>query len=558
MHYHSLAEDPGATLVLEEALFGPFASEQASARRLAQAIAPDGVSAAWFRFGAAVLGPFVAAFADWIVECCQAESISRVCPVMREGFVLGEAISRAAQARGIELEVLPLWASRQATLFPSLADLPDDAVDRLLKIDILPLRVVLAGLGLEVPTDLAPLAEVPPAHVPSTDPRLSDSLRACLTSPETRARVMEHLVAARATLRRYLHDTLGPGRAAIVELGYHGTTMRAFHDVLREGDRSDPVYLLALGTEALWHHALAGMDIRLFAESVDRTSPLLVRALRTPAALEECMFGPHGTTLGYESDVHGNVHPILANPPPEDAVAEGKRACQDGIRTYQRLQLRASVPPMDPEDVCRVLVRHVEVPTCEEARALGTLRVNLGLGSEHEVSLLDPKGMRMMQELGVETFLDRTTPAYFPHRVFWPQAIVAAQDPLALPIRAFRSSPGTGTMVAAYLEIVGTLQASGRERVVVWGAGLAGRAAALALRLAGTAPLAFVDKNRRLWGGSLAGAMVVGPGELAALDADAVVVGSFIHGASIGADIRAALPPLSKAVVLAPGGIEHV
>lgn len=73
-HYDSLTDNPSGVLALEAAQFPEGTRRLDPVRNLAQATDeradrdPNDEGKPWFAFGAEVLGPFVASYADWVVR----------------------------------------------------------------------------------------------------------------------------------------------------------------------------------------------------------------------------------------------------------------------------------------------------------------------------------------------------------------------------------------------------------------------------------------------------------------------------------------------------------
>src|SRR6185503_9922032 len=160
-------------LRLESLRYGTPAPELASLRRLscslAGAIGED--ERWWFGLGASVLGPLMAAFADWVVEECVRDGIRVVRPLMREGALFAEMIAAAARRAGAQLDVRPLFASRASTWLAAIGAFGEPDVRRLLQRQTLTVEEGLATLGLDVreaPADLRAAARVRLGAAPHT------------------------------------------------------------------------------------------------------------------------------------------------------------------------------------------------------------------------------------------------------------------------------------------------------------------------------------------------------------------------------------------------------
>ena len=82
--------------------------------------APDdmarAVTTAW-RYGAAVVGPVLTGFAEWVVDNAEQNGTDVVWCPMREGELLSALINNAARARGRKVEARPLWLALKSGNF---------------------------------------------------------------------------------------------------------------------------------------------------------------------------------------------------------------------------------------------------------------------------------------------------------------------------------------------------------------------------------------------------------------------------------------------------------
>ena len=104
-----------------------------------------------YRFGTDVIGPFLHTLCEWVLDICVREGITCVNPLMREAYLLAPMLEQAAHMRGVELQVKPIYVSRQATFMAGLEHFGEDELTYLLGIQGLKVGELfdVLGVGLE-------------------------------------------------------------------------------------------------------------------------------------------------------------------------------------------------------------------------------------------------------------------------------------------------------------------------------------------------------------------------------------------------------------------------
>jgi predicted HAD superfamily hydrolase len=135
-HYDLIPDKHNSCYFYEKVVLREQANKIKSLRKLAGSkadLVPEEYRF-WFEFGAEVLGPFFTAFADYVADYIQQKEIQVVLPLMREGEFFSKLISNVNKEYKLDIEIEPLFVSRQATYFPALdsfhLDLLNDFFDR--------------------------------------------------------------------------------------------------------------------------------------------------------------------------------------------------------------------------------------------------------------------------------------------------------------------------------------------------------------------------------------------------------------------------------------------
>ncbi len=516
-------------LRLEALRYGRVLPELTSLRALASTLdAPSDREARWyFVLGASVLGPALATFADWVVDEAVRDGIRTVRPLMREGALFADLIARAAEARGADLDVKPLYASRSATWLASLDAFDHAAVHTLLQRQHLSIAEVLCGLGLEggpAVAALTPFAEVTLGAAPGVrtlnGQSAADLLIEILGREDVRARVSAAISDARRLVQAYLDEACGSASGvALVDLGFHGSIGRALERA--SGDASPRHYhhFLAFAAEGVAKLWAAGADVRVFGAGPGDHADLAGPIARHPGLLEALLI-EGGTTLSYEW-AGTRVTPVLGDVAAPAAQQRAAAACRAGIRRFQECWLdwrlrRPALARLVLENRRSLTIpvhRLITMPTADEASRLGAFVHEDNEGGRSVRPLADAS--ELPDTIGPEQFLRATLsggPA-FGHRWLWPAAVCEQRWPGFLE-RQWRDAAGTGDGAPPLMPAVAMrMRQAGVLECVVWGAGEAGMALIKAIREEGIAVLVATDSNPAHWGTELDGVRVVSPAE---------------------------------------------
>jgi hypothetical protein len=507
----------------------------------------------WFGFGAAVLGPVLAAFADWVVQECVRDGVRVVKPLMREGKLLAALISRAARASSADLSVSPLYASRSATWLASLASFDAGAVHHLLQRQHLTVAELFdyIGIGLED----AGVAIAAARHVRLADAgrfqlsdrqRLGDALMAFLGRADVRARVDRTITDARRVVRRYIdQECESAADVALVDLGFHATIGRALELAAGSATRQFHHFLM-FGAETVARLWASGCDVRVFAAGPGQNADLAGIISRHPALLETLLIEA-GTTLGYDQTASGVIAPRLQSDDVSEAQRTATRTCRAGVLAFQErwLEWKAVLPDSadsviaERRALAQIVHRAIDFPTSEEAKHLGALVHEDNFGGRSATELANPA--HIPSGIDADAFLNATLSAApaFGRSWHWPAGVCERRWPGHLE-RRWRQALGTlDAAPPAMPRLAMHMRQAGVRRCIVWGAGEAGQALMRAIRQEGIEVLAITDSNPAVWGTSVDGVQVVSPADVRRLGHHVFAVGSCAFASDIEATLRA-------------------
>jgi predicted HAD superfamily hydrolase len=255
-----------------------------------------------FEYGALVLGPLLAAFAEWVAVDCASRRQRRVYCLMREGHLIAPLVARAARALDIELDVRTLWASRYA-LRGAAFQAGNEAEMRgyFAKRHRVPLTIVARDLGV----DLAALRGASGvAHDRGLDEAEVRAVsEALVRTPPLQAQLLAAAAAKRRRLMAYFEAAgVFDGEClAIVDLGWAGTLQKLLARLLAASPAPREIRGLYFAT----HGGLLDMELgRCSAESFLfhlGMPPELYECLsRTPEIIENACMPATGSFRGID------------------------------------------------------------------------------------------------------------------------------------------------------------------------------------------------------------------------------------------------------------------
>lgn len=391
--------------------------------------APSALQPMW-HYGAEVLGPPLAGFADWVVEQAQELDVKRLHCLMREGDFLGELIGQAAAATGSDVQIDKLYLNRQLVTVASIGDATSAELERLLiRRDPPTGRELLAMLGLG--------PELVPELTTRLDSRLDsphrqkEALEAVQGDEAARLRIQEHARTLRERIvQLVVHqhgDTNDP--FVLVDLGWGASIQRRLAQTLRQDGadlRVDGLYLVthagAVDTVTFGGRATG------FLASFGYPEAIADAVTRSPEVLEQVCMPEHGTQLGLTEE----LEPVLAATClPATQLVEAA-AVRDGIRAFQRtyLRYRSALPGKVPslagaaDQLAPIVARSCADPTMEEAARFGAWHHDAGQGTDHVERLAGEEVAEQFLSMDPEQIRGLHL-----QDVYWPSAVARLQDP---------------------------------------------------------------------------------------------------------------------------------
>jgi FMN phosphatase YigB (HAD superfamily) len=358
-------------------------------RRLAAQLAPapaldDGF---WFETGATILGPVLDGFVRWVLADCRDKGIRHIAPIMREGAIFARLMARHADTLGLDIEIRPVFLSRQALYLPALNRFDAAHLQRFAGASVYRTldHLLARHFVAECPDHLAEYRNrtiVDLIGTPLGDGRsVFDAVAEILLEPGRVADIEAAAREQRALLLDYLDaEWRDCKRIATVDFGANGTMNMMLEELPGIGDRWRLENYFLYGTGSLAAKRARGMTAHVFTPIDEAALRRAESVNRCPLFLELLLNGTEATTLRYRRDAAGRVEPVTEVPIRDPGQQDRMRAAQHGIDAY--VDLAAAAAPFDidaapdphaPAHALGLLHRLVHLPTVEEARRLGDL-----------------------------------------------------------------------------------------------------------------------------------------------------------------------------------------
>ena len=447
----------------------------------------------FYSFGAATLGPSVSAYCAWIAQDAIRRNIDAIFPVLREGFTFGRLIRRALDYLGSTIRVEEINLSRRSCFLPSIENLDKEAIGLFCQRRNYTLMDFIVELGTSRPKSLAHILNEQLSSISNPNhPHSADFFR-WAQSRDVQNAAKEAGVTARRMLVDYCQTRFDKcDQVALVDFGAAGNPQTWLASCLgaegSNGRRPEIFNYLMYAIPAHVKNLVKGTMILPFCGYQSEHEVGQTRVLhRSFEPYETLMDGLERTTVGYQRDQNGNVHPVLGNRFDEPTHNKWILATQQGIddawEHFQHAAEKVGLEHLLSEDArerCLTLLTGVlDAPTQAEANFLGELVYEFNDGSNAAERVCGNSGKDLLLHLGPERFLAdyKRRWGYWGSRVCWPQGSLTQSHPEAI-------SDALGKVYTDYdfhfltRDIVKSacewIKVNGPESVGMYGAGVVG------------------------------------------------------------------------------------
>lgn len=314
-----------------------------SLRTMATRSQPNDSEETFFdQMGALLMGPLLTRYAAWACEQWVAGGVKKVGALMREGELFGQVLQEEANARGYDLEVIPLFINRKATDLAAINRLTADNLIAWLEArPTLSVKTILSHFGLSGPV----VSHLPLNMEDKADkPEKILQLAKFLFTPEIARRIEARSAEERRKVIDYLRPWLESGHPiGLSDIGYSASAQTQLKRIFElEGIKTQMIGCYLVGYERAADRVLDGVDIRTFLGDYGHPDFFFRAFVRSPAFMEQSLVAAMGTTLGYERLADGSVKPILDRTPYDDIMIQRQKRFKKGVLEFQRLWLWTS------------------------------------------------------------------------------------------------------------------------------------------------------------------------------------------------------------------------
>ncbi len=382
------------------------------------------------KLGAFILGPVFSRFADWAVNTFKQRGVKKVLALMREGEVLKKLLDESAQFYGIDLTVIPFYASRYSTTLAACGK-PD-------------LEIIRKGMSRRFAPSVSEILEG--FGLSNDDIQIDEDMKNVkVNNNAIRERVEKFIlkigdiVKEKSKLKRdefmsyFLQFYEGEEKIGLIDLGWGGTIQSNIGRIIKlEGLNIKLIgCYLATGAKASYL-MMDGMEVYSYLNGFGSNELDNCLLLRSPEIIEQSIIADIGTTIGYKKQ-EDKVKPILKNIMTTKENTYKKKAIQEGILYFQKLWLSLLKEKKkdllknnnfleDIDYLNRIIInRLIGFPTKMEAELFGSLYHDDNFGSNNF--------KKICSEDEIELFKNEGIFGLYKEAVYWPQGTICKIRP---------------------------------------------------------------------------------------------------------------------------------
>lgn len=500
-----------------------------------------------YQLGSAVIGPVLSLYAAWACMRMQKLGISRIYPLMREGYLLGKLLEAEAQNIGFSLLVHPIYISRKVTYLPSITEVNREEIENMIGARNLTVgeSITLMGLDQSTFSEIREYFDVKykqTHQIAYQESTLKEYIIQKYLEEQNVQTIKAYIKEERKKLITYLQQEIGDlNDVATIDIGFFGRIQMWMEKCLDiEGISHRMKHFLATGFTG--DRVFDGMDYEgmfgTFAENQD----LIQTIFRTPEIVEKLISVPVGSTIGYQWKNSRVVQIQDAGVKNEEMT----RIVFEGILNFQKMwfSFRRMKPQIadsciaQPRDLLKLLHRLIDMPRKEEVETLADFEADTNFGTNYKKGIITKDHIELAKEKGID-FIDKCNVSYTYHNnsIFWPKGVVTLMDEFYYVRRALKNG-SQNDIIKSMQEVVEKVQEDGIDEVALYGAGENGRQFFFLCQMYHIKVNCFVDRKESLWGTLKEGIEVMGLDEVIKKGCNNYVVTSLFSISEIADFIR--------------------
>ncbi|MBE6068683.1 MAG: hypothetical protein E7211_13460 [Clostridium lundense] len=466
----------------------------------------------WFKLGFNILGPFLTYFSQWVIDLAKKSNILQIRPLMREGVILTETIKQASQYNKTDLDIKPLFLSRESTVLPGLDKISDDFIDKLFERRFSTVEDLLKNLKIFYYLKDSEINDILNKNVLELNTKEKNIIKNLIKKYENH--INEEIVKESEKFYRYLDQEIDLNNKFLtVDLGYRGTIQSNINNLLKKYKKNSlDMHALAIGGEYLVNHLIEGINVKSYINEFDINHKDKIKAIMWEAGIvEELMNDERGSTVAYKF-INGNMVPVLQDNLIPYEEYSYKRNCQKGVLKFQKLfyeHLWENIKDLNVrenkiESILPV-IRMLEVPTLEEVNNLINLHHDENLGTYHVSTFISKKDKDLISKYGVERFLNLA----YAEKALWPQGVVTLYDSNFIINKTIREAKIRPKYYNEAMVIMNKLSKESINTVIIYGAGEVAKGLIKFMLTNNIKIKCIVDRKETLWGSRIQGIEIV-------------------------------------------------
>lgn len=462
-----------------------------------------------YELGAAVTGPVLSLYISWILKRLQKLHITRIYPLMREGYLLGELLKREAKELGLELTVHPIYVSRKVTYIPSITTVNREEIENMIGARNLTIRESLQLMGL-AESDFSDIKEYLDIKHKEThrieygEGTLKEYIINRFLEEQNIKKIETYIEQERKKLVEYLKQEIGDmDGIATIDIGFFGRIQMWMEQCLTiEQVPHSMKHFLAVGVteERLYN----GLDFEgmfgTFAENRD----LIPTIHRTTDVLEKLISVTEGSTIGYERQ-KDTIVPLQAegvdNEHLTNIAFQGALDFQNEWFAFRRMKPDIADDCLaNRRETLMILHRLIDMPRKEEAELLADFEADTNFGTNYKKGIITKEHLALAREKGVD-FIDKCNVSYTYQNsnITWPKGTVTMLDEFYYVRRALKNG-SQNEIIKSMQEVVEQVQSDGVTEVALYGAGENGRQFYFLCQMYNIDVTCFIDRKESIWG----------------------------------------------------------
>lgn len=538
-YYDAIIEDISSRYNIEEKMLGKSTNHLRSLRKIVSRNHNYiGKEATAYELGASVYGMVYTIFGEWIIKKAEEKGITTILPLMREGYLYTEILENIVNKHDLNVSIKPLYISRRATYLSSFDNYTEENLIELLLKESLSLKTICETLHLP----FSKFEDYKNLFIWELKKNglYNDFYNFLVDSLPI---INENIIEYKAMQKEYIMDLCGGNPFLTVDFGFGGTMQKLIHDLLGEEIYNEHL-LFTTGSEFL-DKVQKGYRIESWVDFTDELELMKKEVTRSPEVIESITNVSIGSTRSYGRDDNLLVYPILEEVNYSEKHIEYQRIFWEGLFEFQNMWLKhpkrnelLHIIINKSDEMLNILRRLIKYPLTDEVKVLSEMIQIETHNFTVEKTIVSEHDIEFAKKFTTETFLKKTLPGYFPHKIYWPEGTVELINPGYFKTK-FVKEFITDPIEKQILEMLDNLSDHNNENIYIYGAGEIGLKVLEICEVFNIEVAGFIDRNHNKMNDGFKGKRVISLSE-AVKTAQIIIVASVAFREEIVKDISLA------------------